>query len=193
MSKYTKGKIYKIIQLDDDENMYIGSTIQSLSGRMCLHRSTSRIPDRKNIKFYKHVSENGGWSNFHIVLIEPYPCDNKDELNAREEYWRKMLNGNLNSYSAYGLDKEKKKRYHYEYNKLPHMKKYNREYNKQPHMKKYHRDYDKNRVSTKIKCDCGGKTDLLNISKHVKTQIHQNWLYQWLIDCENYAIEYGYI
>lgn len=104
MVNYKNSKIYKVIS-DAVIDIYVGSTTKKLCQRIAKHRSSSREnPDRK---FYKFVAGNGGWDCFRIVLIENYPCNNKDELLAREEYWRKELNATLNSMNAKGKNKEK--------------------------------------------------------------------------------------
>ena len=53
--KYSKGKIYCIRNsLNDD--IYIGSTCQTLRQRMALHRYDSIKPNRQNTKKYKQMS-----------------------------------------------------------------------------------------------------------------------------------------
>lgn len=179
MPNYQKGKIYKIIQLDNDENFYVGSTVKTLSGRMSGHRARSKVEDCENLKFYKHVRENGLWDNYKIILIENYRCNSKDELNAREEYWRKLLEPTLNSNSAYQTPEE--------------LKDYHRRYRKTDKSKEYQQQYDKMRNATKFDCECGGHTSLNDKAKHSKTMKHQKWIHNWLIDCENYATEHGYL
>jgi hypothetical protein len=66
-----------------------------------------------------------GINHFKIILIENFKCDNKEQLNAREEYWRKKLKATLNmnkcNISRSDL-KEYSKQYHkmYRKNKLTH-------------------------------------------------------------------------
>ena len=45
-------------------------------------------------------SNQYGIKNFEIILIESYPCNSKDELRARENYWINQLNPNLNTRRA---------------------------------------------------------------------------------------------
>jgi len=85
ISKYQKGKIYKIVDNTSDM-IYIGSTIQSLSNRKAKHKN--KYQTYLNGKCWKTTSfdiiANG---NYDIILIENYPCNSKDELHARERYW----------------------------------------------------------------------------------------------------------
>jgi hypothetical protein len=45
---------------------------------------------------YAHIL-NIGFNNVHIILIEEYPCSNKDELVRRERYWVDELKPLLNT------------------------------------------------------------------------------------------------
>ncbi len=78
---YSNSKIYKIVN-DIDDLVYVGSTTQSLSKRFSKHKTHFR--EQPNTRFYQHVKDVGGWDMFRIILIEEYPCDNRDQLRARE-------------------------------------------------------------------------------------------------------------
>lgn len=75
--KYENGKIYKLID-NTNGNIYIGSTIQSLSKRKNQHK------EKRNKCTSKYIIENG---DYDIILIENYPCNSKEELLARERYY----------------------------------------------------------------------------------------------------------
>ena len=75
--KYEKGKIYKLVD-NTNKNIYIGSTIQSLSKRKAQHKEI------KNKCKSKLIINNG---DYDIILIENYPCSSKEELLARERYF----------------------------------------------------------------------------------------------------------
>jgi group I intron endonuclease len=89
---YQNGKIYKITNCIDDE-VYVGSTCQSLSRRFSKHKDMSRC--RPNYKIYQHFNKLG-IDKFCISLIEDYPCNNKTELRCREGVFIKEQ-GTLNS------------------------------------------------------------------------------------------------
>jgi hypothetical protein len=79
MGDYIKGKIYTIRCNTDENLIYVGSTIQSLSKRFGGHKIEKvRKP---NTYFYTKV-EN--WNDWYIELYENYPCQNREELNKRE-------------------------------------------------------------------------------------------------------------
>lgn len=75
MPNYQNAKIYKLWCHETDD-IYIGSTIQSLSQRLAKHKSKSN-------KCNSHVLFEKS-NNVMIELIENYPCENRDELNRRE-------------------------------------------------------------------------------------------------------------
>ena len=90
MVNYQQGKIYKLINNESSEILYVGSTCDTLPKRLGGHKKTSkRYPNRK---VYKNIMEIGGWDNVKIVLIEKYPCDEKIDLLKRERYWIENCN-----------------------------------------------------------------------------------------------------
>jgi len=94
MPDYSKGKLYKICS-DIDEHFYIGSTCDSLSGRMKSHRYSCNTKNANN-KVYKYIRENGGFDNWKIILIRECPCENKEQLLKHEDdEVRKYIKTNL--------------------------------------------------------------------------------------------------
>lgn len=79
---YQNGKIYKITNCIDDE-VYVGSTCQSLSKRFSKHKISSYSNTKNHTYFYQYVNKLG-FDRFCITLIEDYPCNNRTELRARE-------------------------------------------------------------------------------------------------------------
>jgi hypothetical protein len=78
MPNYANGKIYKIVCNITGEQ-YIGGTTQKLSQRLTQHVLRSKN-DKKNMKS-KEIILRG---DYQIVLIESYPCNNKEELERKE-------------------------------------------------------------------------------------------------------------
>jgi len=78
MSKYSNGKIYKLHSYDN-ELIYIGSTIQTLSQRYGGHKAFLK-QDRNTSS--KILFENS--DNVIITLIKLFPCNCKSELEAEE-------------------------------------------------------------------------------------------------------------
>ena len=110
MPNYNNSKIYKIINTVNDD-LYVGSTVQKLSMRFAEHRrSIRRYP---NIKLYKEMAELG-IEHFKIILLEPFACNSKEELIAREQYHTDLLKPSLNSNKACtNLDKDEYSRNYY--------------------------------------------------------------------------------
>ena len=79
MPDYSKGKIYTIRSLTDD-NVYVGSTIQSLSVRMGGHRQAYK--KNKMLGLHKDIVKN--IDDWYIELYELYPCNENSELHKRE-------------------------------------------------------------------------------------------------------------
>ena len=88
------GKIYKILNNVNDD-VYIGSTCQSLSKRMAKHRESVNSVYKKHRPLYAKMRELGV-INFYIELIIEYPCENLEQLHAVEgQYIRSQ--GTLNA------------------------------------------------------------------------------------------------
>jgi len=82
MKDYSKGKIYKIVN-DENDKFYIGSTIQKLCDRMTNHRTNKK---------FRCAIHNLGLDLYKcsIILIEKYPCKDNEELRTKErEYFDK--------------------------------------------------------------------------------------------------------
>jgi hypothetical protein len=80
MPDYSKGKIYSIRFYDNDKLIYIGSTIQTLSKRFGGHKTNLRC------SLYQYIQENynGDFKCCYIELLEPFECNNKNELDRKE-------------------------------------------------------------------------------------------------------------
>lgn len=205
MPDYQKGKIYKVYCLTGgSDDVYYGSTIQTLAQRMTKHRQglTKKRKCNTSIIFNKF-----GVDNCIIELVENYPCNTVEELNAREGYYQrnnpcvnKAIAGR--SRKEYREDnkedlKVKKKEYN-EANKeavLERSKKY-REANKEAileRMKEYYKDnkeailekskaqskkyYKANAeiIKQKINCKCGGNYTRTNKAHHRRTTKHNDY------------------
>ena len=75
-NKYANGKIYK---LTCEGLTYYGSSCNTLTKRLNSHKCKS------NNAMSKLLFEKG--STVHIALVEDFPCDRKEQLNARERYY----------------------------------------------------------------------------------------------------------
>lgn len=88
MPDYQKGKIYKVYCLTGgNEDVYYGSTVQTLAQRMTKHRAdfTKKVSNYTS----RFVFEKFGVENCIIELVENYPCNTVEELRAREGYYQR--------------------------------------------------------------------------------------------------------
>ena len=120
---YSKTIIYKLVNNEDYDNayIYIGSTTDFVK-RKYSHKISCHNEKQKdyNDKKYQYIRGNGGWDCFNMIEVEKFPCNDKREAEAREEYWRSHFNAQLNSRKVYRTeerDKEHRKEY-YEKNKV---------------------------------------------------------------------------
>ena len=96
MPNYNNGKIYKLVNSVDDE-VYIGSTTQSLAVRKGGHKRLS--VSRSTCRVYEHLNRIG-WDNVRIILIENVFAFNKEQLVAREQHYIDLLKPSLNTRNA---------------------------------------------------------------------------------------------
>ena len=82
LKDYAKGKIYCIRNTINDD-IYIGSTCQSLSQRMTQDRSDFKNEKNQNRKLYVLMNELGK-EHFYIEWIEDFPCLHINQLLRRE-------------------------------------------------------------------------------------------------------------
>ena len=88
-NRYKNGKIFKLVNTETHETVYIGSTLLSLSRKFSELKFNWK--SRKNTQDDKFtLFENDGYKHLRIQLIESYPCNSKDELNARELEIKRM-------------------------------------------------------------------------------------------------------
>jgi hypothetical protein len=198
MPDYKNGKIYKLWSPEGDE-IYIGSTINSLAKRLGQHKGNQDCNS-------KYLFEK--YTDIRIELMEEYPCDNKMELNKKEgEYIRN--NECLNRCIAGRTDKEyreanrEKILKHYEANKekiLEQQKEYReanrekilerkKEYckankeKKQEYDKKY-REANKEKIleykKEKIVCECGCQIRRDCLLRHRRSNNHKELIKQML-------------
>jgi hypothetical protein len=91
MIDYSKSKIYTIRSQSDTNLIYVGSTTQPLSKRWGEHKNDSKLCPLR--KLYRVI--NGEWDDWYIELYQPYPCNNREELQQKEREIIRLI-GNLN-------------------------------------------------------------------------------------------------
>ena len=178
MSKYQRGKIYKIVDNTND-NIYIGSTCEpTLARRLAKHISIYRAHLKQTQKSYVRsidIIKNG---NYNIVLLENYPCETKDELLARERHYIEALvcvnklipKQTRKEWSLTNSDRIKQVRAIYKIENRKTISSKNKEYflkNKEAINKKR---------NIHISCVCGSVYYKCNKCHHVKCARHINFL-----------------
>ena len=93
MVAQNNGKIYKVQNIAGDK-IYIGSTNKKyLSQRMDTYRGDFKKWERGIHSFVRcfDIFTEYELKNCVIVLLESFPCESKDALNAREAYFIETL------------------------------------------------------------------------------------------------------
>ena len=154
---FNKGKIYKITN-DYNDEVYVGSTCDTLIRRFSYHKRDLKTQQCKNRKIYKLMNEIG-FERFRIELIEDYPCQDKYQLIQREGHFIREF-GTLNK-KIEGRTKQEYDTKRYEDNKDKISEQ----------CKKYR---ETNKLSEKITCNvCGSIISRGETSRHIKTSKHQ--------------------
>jgi len=136
--RYKNGKIYEISS-NNTNMIYVGSCITSLNNRLLNHKNNKNCSS-------KYIIECG---DYNINLIEDYNCNNKRQLESREQYWiDKYKRGGknvINKRNAYTTKKKRLEQRKQEYIKnIETYKKYtNKNREKRSEYKKQY--YEKNR------------------------------------------------
>jgi hypothetical protein len=85
INKYNNGKIYTIRCRDDNNLIYVGSTVQPLYKRW--HQHKIKMNNEKNKVYNKLLyvkMRELGVDLFYIELYEDYKCERKEELTKKE-------------------------------------------------------------------------------------------------------------
>ena len=182
-NKLNEGKIYKIVDNTND-NVYIGSTCNSLKTRLSKHKNSyKRFLNGlfHNIKSFDILKNN----DYKIELLEKCDIKTKDELLARERFFienneclNKIIPGR--SRKEYKIaNKNKIDDYHKDYyndNKEKLIKSQKEYYNDNKEKAKDYYIRNKEKLEEKFVCQCGGKYTHTNKSIHIRTIKHLNFL-----------------
>ncbi len=137
-NKYNNAKIYKIFD-NTNGNTYYGSTCQSLSRRLSVHKAAATHSEKtgKAATKSKSIILNGDYS---ISLVEEVNCQNKDQMIARERYYIESfpcVNKNIP-----GRTKQESQKFYYD----THQEKYQEHRDSRRESRK---EYDRNRYLAK--------------------------------------------
>ena len=176
---YTKGKIYVIKNKEDDE-IYIGSTIQTLKERLRGHKRDYKkwVSGKYHYVSSFDILEK---KDFYIELLYNFSCNSKKELEKQEGI--EILNNKCVNKRVAGRCKEDYMKIYRSENK-EHIAVYNK--NRRLHnenhkkiLKKADKTfYDKNKEKMAIKkyCDCGGRWTYKSKKRHEGSKKHIKWL-----------------
>jgi hypothetical protein len=175
--KYDGGKIY-VVRNNENDRVYVGSTIQSLSKRMYEHKhSTTNY--KKDRKLYSAMNTIG-FGKFYIELVETYPCKTKEELLSREGHYIREFDSVTNGYNSAVAGRSQSE--YYENNKENILKRNQlyRDLHKSDIQITQKNWYEQNKdiLSEEVLCKCGGKYRKSGGSKdrHLRTNKHTNWV-----------------
>lgn len=193
MRDFKLSKIYKITNNQNDD-VYIGSTIQKLSTRFNCHVQASKINStRRNSKILQTMRTVGP-ENCKIEKIEDFPCDTKEELLEREQYYVDLLKPSLNMFRCVKDEDYEKKRdpvkrklqrkktyEKYKERILKNRKEYaEKNKDKIQLSKRLYREKNKEAIQAhkSIKCDCvcGSSYSLCHKARHERSAKHLNFI-----------------
>jgi len=175
---YSKGKIYKITN-DFNNEVYVGSTCDTLIKRFSHHKKDSKKEKHQNKSFYKLMNEIG-YNRFRIQLICEYPCEDIYQLRQKEgEYIRQM--GTLNKIIAGRTPLEYRQDHKEKINQQikEYVEKNRKTINEKKKVyRKEHKEEIKEYKKTPITCVCGACIQKGELWRHKKTKKHQSFLNQ---------------
>ena len=157
MPDYTKTIIYKLVNYDYPDLVYVGSTTNFTKRKQhhkdrCLNEKGKKY----NLKVYKMIREYDGWENWNMIKISDYPCNNRREAELEEDRYMTELKASMNSHRA---SRTRKQYYEDNREKL------------QEYEKKY-RDNNKEKIKEKITCECGCEINKHQLKRHQRNKKH---------------------
>ena len=182
---YTKTIIYKIINHEYPELIYVGSTT-NFKSRKSQHKSKCNNPksDKYHLKLYQNIRENGGWDSWNMIQICEYPCSNKREAECEEDKYLVELKAVLNTNRAF-CTKERREI-------MRNISIQKRNDNMGPEaIKAYRRKKDAERADKKkeyyiqerscllkerVDCVCGANVCKGALTRHKKSAFHKNYM-----------------
>lgn len=199
---YSKTVIYKIINYDHPELVYVGSTT-SFKHRKYHHkfRAMNLNNPKGHLKLYENIRKFGGWDSWQMIPICEFPCNNRREAEIEEDKYMLELKGNLNMNRSYlskerqndkcrlyrekrkdelGIDGIKTINLKYRQNQIDKhgiemmnekMKKYDESRSEQK--KQYYKER-KAFLSEKCECECGTIVCRAYMTRHMKTNTHND-------------------
>ena len=187
MPDYAKTIIYKLVNYDYPDLVYVGSTTNFTKRKQC-HKCNCHNEEAKgyNYKVYVNIRENGGWENWHMIKICDYPCNNKREAELEEDRFMMILKANMNcnrasrtqkQYREDNREKIQERMKEYRDNNKERIQQY-RDNNKEKINQENKKYYEKNKTTILknmkelVKCECGCEVIKKVSKRHQKTKKH---------------------
>lgn len=180
MTDYNKTIIYKLINYDFPELVYVGSTTNFTKRKYHHKHAVYNIDGPKyNRKLYVSIRENGGWESWEMIKICDYPCKDRRESEKEEDKYMMKLKANLNMHRA-----SRTKQQHYEDNKnkiKERVKQYNEDNkDKIKERMKQHYEINKEKINEqrtiKCNCECGSSFRQSDKARHERSIKHKKYL-----------------
>jgi hypothetical protein len=154
--------MYKIVCNDlNIKDLYVSQTT-NFRKRKNGHKSVCYNEDCEmfNLKVYQFIRANGGWSNWSMLEIEKFTCNDSNEAHTRERYWVETLNATLNCNIPSRTNAEFN--LFYREKNLESILEKSRNYN-QANREHRHQKFD---------CSCDGKYIFSSKERHFKSKRH---------------------
>lgn len=171
---------------------YIGCTTQPLQRRWASHKYDA-LSGRGGCAIHKHMRAHN-IEDFEITVIEVLEGVTRREMHTRETFWITQVVC-VNEKRSYVSEDEKREqgreynRDYYQANRERLMEK-DHEYkqaNREMLKEKAHAYYQANReainekarekAKTRLMCQCGIEYSYSHKSRHIKSQLHKDWIY----------------
>ena len=148
MPDYAKTIIYKLINYDYPDLLYVGSTTNFTKRKQghkerCLNEKSKK----HNLKLYVSIREYGGWENWSMIKICDYPCNNRREAEQEEDKYMLELKANMNMVRAFRT-------------------------------KQQYREDNKHKINEKLVCECGLNYTYNHKARHERTKKHMDLINQ---------------
>ena len=159
---FTNAVVYKIVCKDTDiPDTYVGSTT-NFTKRKCSHKfnCNNQKSNGYNLQVYQFIRAHDGWNNWDMIEIEKYPCNDSNELHARERYWIETLKSSLNKQIPTQTVKDYKQQYFQDH---------------KSEILEYKQQY---RETHKQTCECGCVVQHGGLPAHMKTKKHKTLMEQ---------------
>jgi hypothetical protein len=177
---YSRCLIYKLCCNDPTiTDEYYGHTTDKIR-RKIQHKYSCNNPNKYyNSYVYQFIRENGGWENWSMIVVEEYPCENKNQAEVRERFWIETQQSTLNKVIPTRTKQEwceehkeeilEKRKQYYDEHKEEMLEKRKQYYDE-------HKEEIREQRNQPFDCECGGSYTNRHKSRHMKTQKHLKYL-----------------